>query len=255
MRAPLGRSEAKARLCRRRVAGRPAQARGANVPSAPLRRSEKKPARVSSLRLFTVGHSTRTLEELVRLLHEHGIQQLVDVRHFPRSRRNPQFNREALELRLPEEGIRYVWLGEELGGFRTGGYERYANTPMFQAGIERLRALGARAVTAIMCAEIVWFRCHRRFIARRMAALGYRVTHVVHAGKPGYEEPLPLDLTQLSLAGQEESRRRASPAHSLDNSNMATASRSNKVLRGGLWATRLRADALCKRAPLGWLYR
>lgn len=142
-------------------------------------------------RLFTVGHSTRTLDDLVELLQEHGITQLVDVRHFPHSRRNPQFNRETLTLQLPERGIGYVWLGDELGGLRTGGYERYMETPGFQEGIDRLRQLCDGAVTAVMCAEIVWFRCHRRFIARRMHALGYRVTHLVHPGRPGYEEPEP----------------------------------------------------------------
>jgi uncharacterized protein (DUF488 family) len=81
-------------------------------------------------------------------------------------------------------------LGEELGGFRTGGYERYMRSAAFAKGIRRLEELVAEATTAIMCAEIVWFRCHRRFIAREMAARGYPVTHIVHAGKQGYEESL-----------------------------------------------------------------
>lgn len=127
------------------------------------------------------------------LLGDYGITQLVDVRHYPRSRRNPQFNQEALAVDLPARGITYVWEGETLGGFRKGGYTDYMTTDAFAAGIKRLERLVGRAPTVIMCAEIVWFRCHRRFIAREMAARGYRVTHIVTRGKPGYEEPLPPD--------------------------------------------------------------
>ena len=144
-------------------------------------------------RLYTVGHSTRTLDQLIALLEEHGVTQLVDVRHFPRSRRNPQFNQEALSAGLPERGIAYEWMGDTLGGFRTGGYEAYMETRQFADGIERLKMLARARTTAIMCAEIVWFRCHRRFIARRMAAIGYPVTHIVASGKRGYDEPLPPD--------------------------------------------------------------
>lgn len=144
-------------------------------------------------RLYTVGHSTRPLEELVDLLKDYGITQLVDVRHYPMSRRNPQFNRDDLERELPGRGIAYFWEGETLGGFRTGGYEAHMATSTFAEGVARLETLLQRGPTAIMCAEIVWFRCHRRFIARQMAARGYRVTHIVTRGKTGYEEPLPLD--------------------------------------------------------------
>ena len=122
-----------------------------------------------------------------------GITQLADVRHFPRSRRNPQFNQETLEGELPARGIAYFWEGETLGGFRTGGYQAYMETSNFAQGVARLEALVERGPTVIMCAEIVWFRCHRRFIARQMVARGYRVTHIVTRGKPGYEEPLPAD--------------------------------------------------------------
>jgi uncharacterized protein (DUF488 family) len=148
-------------------------------------------------RLYTVGHSTRSLDELVELLKDYGITQLVDVRHYPRSRRNPQVNQEALAAELPARGIAYFWEGETLGGFRKGGYVAYMSTPEFARGIERLERLVDQDPTAIMCAEIVWFRCHRRFIAREMAARGYRVTHIVTRGKPGYEEPLPPDTQPL----------------------------------------------------------
>lgn len=114
------------------------------------------------------------------------------MRHYPRSRRNPQVNLEVLEKELPARGIAYAW-DEDLGGFRKGGYQDYMQTAAFAAGLDRLERLLARGRTVIMCAEIVWFRCHRRFIARQMAARGYRVTHIVTRGKPGYVEPLPAD--------------------------------------------------------------
>jgi uncharacterized protein (DUF488 family) len=129
----------------------------------------------------------------VALLQDFGITQVVDVRHFPRSRRNPQFNREALETELPARSIHYVWEGDSLGGFRPGGYVAYMSTPTFANGLTRLEALVTQRPTAIMCAEIVWFRCHRRFIGRQMVARGYRVRHIVSRGKPAYEEPLPAD--------------------------------------------------------------
>jgi uncharacterized protein (DUF488 family) len=143
--------------------------------------------------LYTVGHSTRQLSELIALLREHGVSQLVDVRHFPRSRRNPQFNLENLEEALPPQGIAYQWMGEQLGGFRSGGYETYMKTQPFHDGIVRLEALAAERPTAIMCAEAVWFRCHRRFIGREMARRGYPVRHLMGVGKRVYEEPLPAD--------------------------------------------------------------
>jgi uncharacterized protein (DUF488 family) len=140
--------------------------------------------------LYTVGHSTRSLDELVDLLKDYSITQLIDVRHYPRSRRNPQFNLEALERELPSRGIAYAW-DEDLGGFRKGGYQAYMTTPTFAAALDRLERLVSQRPTAIMCAEIVWFRCHRRFIARQMVARGYQVTHIVTRGKPAYDEALP----------------------------------------------------------------
>jgi uncharacterized protein (DUF488 family) len=114
------------------------------------------------------------------------------VRHYPRSRRNPQVNQDVLARELPRRGIAYVW-DEDLGGFRKGGYEAYMATPTFAAGLDRLEHLVAAGTTCIMCAEAVWFRCHRRFIARQMVARGYPVTHIVTRGKPGYAQPLPSD--------------------------------------------------------------
>lgn len=138
-------------------------------------------------RLWTVGHSTRSVEELADLLSGYGVEQVIDVRRFPRGKRQPHLSRENLEAALPATGIAYVWMGEELGGFRKGGYEAFMASDEFRSGIRRLEEIASQRPSAVMCAEVVWFRCHRRYIARAMFDKGWRVTHVVNAGKT-YEE-------------------------------------------------------------------
>ena len=127
--------------------------------------------------IFTVGHSTRKLEELVRVLRHYGIERLVDIRHFPASRHNPQFNRAALEEELGRAGIEYVWI-EKLGGYRTGGYFAYMDTEDFRSGIAELERLAGEKRTAYMCAELVWYKCHRRRVSDVLAACGWSVVHI-----------------------------------------------------------------------------
>jgi uncharacterized protein (DUF488 family) len=133
-------------------------------------------------RLYTIGHSTRTFEELVAALAAWDVTTLVDIRHFTRSRANPQFNAAALSRKLPRKGIAYVEL-PALGGRRGRAkdvdpernagwthpafknYADYAETAEFAAGLDALLALAARDTCAIMCAEAVWWRCHRRIVA------------------------------------------------------------------------------------------
>ena len=146
--------------------------------------------------VVTVGHGTRPLDDLVALLAEHGVTQLVDVRHYPRSRRNPQFNLDALTAELLRQGITVVWLGEDLGGLRPGGYQAWMATAAFRRGLAQLEELAQQQVTAVMCSETLWVRCHRRFIARQLVARGYRVTHLLQVGKEGPEEGAP---TQAQL--------------------------------------------------------
>ncbi len=141
--------------------------------------------------IYTVGHSTRTLEELVALLKDHGIQQVVDVRRFPTSRRMPWFAREHLETTLPRQGIQYHWLGDLLGGYRRGGYPRYMESEAFQEGLRRLEHLARQRPTALLCAERLWFRCHRRFIADALCHRGWQVIHLVD---PGRRQPHPCTL-------------------------------------------------------------
>jgi uncharacterized protein (DUF488 family) len=160
----------------------------------------------SSPVIFTVGHSTRPLDEFLGLLRENGVSLLADVRTVPRSRANPQFDAASLPEALAPAGIRYRHLAA-LGGLRKrqGGqspngawrnesfrnYADYALTPAFRAGLDELRALARRDTVAIMCAEAVWWRCHRRIIADHLLAAGEAVTHIMGAGKAEPARPTP----------------------------------------------------------------
>jgi uncharacterized protein (DUF488 family) len=128
-------------------------------------------------RIFTIGHSTRNLDELIELLRCHKVSALVDVRHFPTSRRNPQFNKSNLDIKLPESYIQYHWI-EELGGFREGGYEKYMDSEGFNLGLNKLFAIAKHKTTAMMCAELLWFRCHRASIASLLTKNGWDVVHI-----------------------------------------------------------------------------
>jgi uncharacterized protein (DUF488 family) len=148
------------------------------------------------MRTFTVGHSTHSLDELVALLARHGVRRIVDVRRTPRSRRHPQFDRDSLAAALPERGVDYRHL-PALGGRRrprpdspNGGWEHaafrgyadHALTEEFAVGVTQLCALARERPTAVMCAEALWWRCHRRLIADRLTALGWSVCHIAADG-------------------------------------------------------------------------
>ncbi|HZQ92034.1 MAG TPA: DUF488 domain-containing protein [Terriglobales bacterium] len=159
------------------------------------------------LTLYTIGHSTRSLGELMEALRAHGIQTLVDVRAFPMSRRLPHFNRESLEASLPEAGIEYRWMAA-LGGRRKKlredspnlalrnpqfrNYADYMLTPEFQRAATELLGIAASRPTAVMCAERVWFHCHRMLISDYVVASGNRVLHIDDA-KPPREHKLTAD--------------------------------------------------------------
>ncbi|MBI4416428.1 MAG: DUF488 domain-containing protein [Euryarchaeota archaeon] len=132
-------------------------------------------------RVWTVGHSTRSALDFLALLREHEIEVLADIRRFPTSRWE-QFKQPNLKAHLASGGIEYVHLAQ-LGGYRTGGYEAFVGTREFEAGIERLLALAATRRVAIMCAEAVFFRCHRRFVAEALVRRGVEVTHIMGPGK------------------------------------------------------------------------
>lgn len=162
--------------------------------------------------LYTLGHSTRPIEELLDLLRERGVTVLVDVRRYPASRRHPQFSRDALAASLAGAGIRYVH-EPDLGGRRAArpgsphtawrveafrGYADHMETPEFEAALERLVRLAGEETAAILCAEAVPWRCHRRLISDALAARGTEVLHIL---RPGRADPHELDPNARVLPG------------------------------------------------------
>jgi uncharacterized protein (DUF488 family) len=157
--------------------------------------------------IFTIGHSTRTIAEFVALLRQAAVDLLIDVRSVPRSRTNPQFNADALPETLADAGIAYRHL-PALGGLRHRAkgampspnthwriaafrnYADYAATDAFRTGLDDLRALARNHCCAIMCAEAVWWRCHRRIIADYLLAGGVSVAHIM-----GHDKIDPATLT------------------------------------------------------------
>jgi uncharacterized protein (DUF488 family) len=150
---------------------------------------------------FTIGHSTRPIETFVALLAANEVTRLVDVRTVPKSRMNPQYNKETLPQSLAADGIAYAHM-PALGGLRPRrkdvppevngfwenqsfhNYADYAMTGDFREGLNRLLALGERERCAIMCAEAVWWQCHRRIIADYLLASGESVFHILEGDVP-----------------------------------------------------------------------
>ncbi len=147
--------------------------------------------------MYTIGHSTRSIDDLLVTLQAHGIQTLVDIRAFPLSRRLPQFNREALEASLSTARIRYVWM-KSLGGYRkkirddsphvamrNASFRNYADymlTPEFARAASELVTLAETSRTAYMCAERVYFHCHRMLVSDWLVAHGHEVLHIDGTG-------------------------------------------------------------------------
>ena len=149
------------------------------------------------MHIWTIGHSTRDIDEFIALLTENGIKAVADVRSFPGSRKFPQFNAENLAESLPEAGIEYIPF-KQLGGRRKvrkdsphtiwrheafRGYADYMDTEDFKKGIDELLDLAAKKRTAIMCSEAVWWRCHRSMISDYLKSIGVTVMHIMARGK------------------------------------------------------------------------
>ena len=160
--------------------------------------------------VYTIGHSTRTTEAFVELLDEFGVKHLVDVRRYPGSRRNPHFSRDVLQKNLEERGIDYTHL-EALGGRRRPnpdspnthwtsdgfrGYADYTATASFDAGLTELVRIANRQTTAVMCAEAVYWKCHRQLLADSLVAREVAVRHIMRLGTA---EPHELNPAALIL--------------------------------------------------------
>ncbi|MEP7143699.1 MAG: DUF488 domain-containing protein [Ferruginibacter sp.] len=163
--------------------------------------------------VWTIGHSTRTLDELVEMLRSFQIEMIVDIRGMPGSRKFPQFNKEALEISLPENNIQYIHL-KSLGGRRKAipdskntawrhlafrGYADYMETIEFKAGIKDLERIALKYRTAYMCSEAVWWSCHRSMVSDYLKVHGWKVMHIMGIKK---EEEHPYTAPAKIVNGE-----------------------------------------------------
>ncbi len=163
--------------------------------------------------VWTIGHSTRAFEELVAMLHSFQIEMVVDIRSYPGSRRYPQFNREALEISLPENNIQYFHL-KNLGGRRKvnpdskntawrhaafRGYADYMETDAFKEAIKKLELIAEETRTAYMCSEAVWWRCHRSMVSDYLKVHDWKVMHIMSVEK---EEEHPYTAPARIVKGE-----------------------------------------------------
>lgn len=128
--------------------------------------------------IHTLGTSTRSSEEFLELLTDHGVELVIDVRRFPTSRYE-HFGQEKLKGLLSDNGINYIHMGRELGGYREGGYQNFTKTPGFQRRLRKLEDAAGNHRAAIICAELLPWRCHRRFIAQELEQRGWQVNHII----------------------------------------------------------------------------
>lgn len=165
--------------------------------------------------IWTIGHSTRSLEEFIEMLQSFDIELLADVRSFPGSRKYPQFNKENLSESIPSNGIDYIHI-KDLGGRRRvrkdsknttwrvaafQGYADYMETPEFKKGIEELEQLALKKKVAYMCSEAVWWRCHRSMISDYLKVHGWEVCHIMAVNKEEehpYTGPAHMSNGELS---------------------------------------------------------
>jgi uncharacterized protein (DUF488 family) len=170
-------------------------------------------------RVFTIGHSTHSVERLIDLLSRHGISAVADVRSQPYSRVNPQFNRESLRAALKAAGISYVFMGRELGA-RTDDrscyvdgkvqYDLLARTQPFQEGLERVAQGSSKYCIALMCAEKDPLTCHRTIlVCRHLVARGLSVQHILHSGRlESHEDAMVRLMSELGISERELFRSR-----------------------------------------------
>jgi uncharacterized protein (DUF488 family) len=167
-------------------------------------------AKTETPKILTIGHSTRTWKDFLDLLRAHGVKRVIDIRSLPRSRHNPQFNRETLSTKLRSARIGYVHL-RKLGGLRYArrdspnmgwrnasfrGFADYMQTSEFDAGLHRLMKLAGQKRSAIMCAEAVPWRCHRSLIADALTVRGIQVEDIMNKKRSQVHSLIPFAIVQ-----------------------------------------------------------
>jgi uncharacterized protein (DUF488 family) len=179
---------------------------------------------MSAIHVWTIGHSTRTIDEFLHVLGAYGIETIADVRRFPGSRRHPQFGADALAASLRSQGVDYAWIGQ-LGGrrrlrdaapssaWRHPSFQAYADhiaSDEFAQGLDELLHLAAASRTAIMCSELLWWRCHRAIISDVLVFSGVPVTHILSADKSSphsYTSPARVVDGELTYAAEDAPER------------------------------------------------
>jgi uncharacterized protein (DUF488 family) len=147
--------------------------------------------------IYTIGHSTRSFEDFLKILKKYGINLVIDVRRFPSSKKFPWFNKENLEKELEENKIKYIHF-PQLGGYRKEGYENFSKSKEFADEIKNLIKIIENKIAVIMCAELLFFRCHRRYISEALVNLGYKVVHIYDENKT-QEHKLKMPEMKLKI--------------------------------------------------------
>lgn len=223
-----------------------------------MARGQKSPGDLRSgsggaLPILTIGHSTRQIDEFIELLRQHGVERLVDIRTIPRSRHNPQFNRESLAQALEHKGIDYAHL-KELGGLRhprpgsinSGwrnasfrGYADYMQTAEFEEGLRRLLQLCEGKRCAAMCAEAVPWRCHRSLLSDALVARGIPVEHILSRSRRDVHSLTPfarvenrrVTYPKAEAAGGRKKAGATQTELKFDSNRLSTRRRDSSTLR------------------------
>ncbi|MEM3882951.1 MAG: DUF488 domain-containing protein [Candidatus Methanomethyliaceae archaeon] len=132
-----------------------------------------------TLKIWSIGYGSLSKERFLSIMSEHNINIVVDVRRWPTSKIE-HFKKENLESFLQDAGIKYLWLGDKLGGFRRGGYQQYMNSQDFEEGIRSLISLSEKGNLCLLCLEPDFKRCHRRYITEKLSSLGFEVINLKH---------------------------------------------------------------------------
>jgi len=135
------------------------------------------------LLIYTIGSSNRGINKFIELLKDFNINLILDVRRFPTSKRFPPFKKTVLKQYLNKHEIDYIFLGNQLGGFRKEGYEKFMKTSIFIQGLNKLENEAKKAVSAIMCAEKYPWKCHRKHISLKLEKRGWKVVHILDKNK------------------------------------------------------------------------
>lgn len=143
--------------------------------------------------IYTLGTSNRSISEFLEILKEYKIETVIDVRRYPRSKWFPYFKKENLEKILAEDNIKYYHF-EELGGYRTGGYEAYTKTKEFKEGLKDLIKLAKEKISIIICAERLPWKCHRAFIARKLENKNIKVIHIIEKDRVWSPKKEPKEI-------------------------------------------------------------